>query len=102
MQVPAYYHSRRGRVYRVQRVHADLDRDGTSRYVLRAYPVRALPTSASGAAIQPAAAEVSQDVSPTVWREKLRRRQTIATPEETFEQLWQRLRLELDALSASS
>lgn len=90
MDVPAYYRTRRGRMFRIQR--ATEQADGGSRFVLRAFAVQA---DANGAT-RPAA-EVGQDVSLQDLRERIRRR-VVGTPEHTFEQLWQQLRADLEAL----
>jgi hypothetical protein len=91
MTVPAYYRSRRGRVFRVQRAKTELP-EGRMLYRLRAVPIR--PTPPSGV---DGAREVEQEVSAAAVLEKLRLGQAIAVPEATFEQLWQQLRVELDA-----
>jgi hypothetical protein len=44
------------------------------------------------------AAEAAEEVRAEDVRERLRHGQAVATAEQTFAQLWQRLRLELDAL----
>jgi hypothetical protein len=41
--------------------------------------------------------EVAREMDTASVRDKIALRQTIATPEETYEQLWQQLRLDLDA-----
>ena len=84
--VPAYYRSRGGRVYRVYRHSQTLDAD-RSRYVLRAVPVRAADAST--------AAEAVQVIDTESLRDRIRLRQVVPTPEQTFEQLWQQLRLDL-------
>ena len=86
MAVPQYCRSRNGRVYRVQRSSVRLDKD-RMRYALRAVPIRV------GAEIF----EASCVVETEQMRDKIRLRQVMATPETTFEQLWQQLRLDVDA-----
>jgi hypothetical protein len=85
--VPAYYRSRGGRVYRVFRISQTIDAQH-SRYVLRAVPVRAQDA--------PQAAEAAQVVDAETLRDRIRLRQVVPTPEQTYEQLWQQLRLDLD------
>ena len=84
--VPAYYRSRGGRVYRVYRHSQILDAD-RSRYVLRAVPVRAVDAST--------VAEAVQVIDRESLRDRIRLRQAVPTPEQTYEQLWQQLRLDL-------
>jgi hypothetical protein len=85
--VPAYYRSRGGRVYRVLRVSQTIDARH-ARYVLRAVPVRAQD------ALQ--ASEAAQVIDTESLRDRIRLRQVVPTPEQTYEQLWQQLRLDLD------
>ncbi len=87
--VPAYYRSRRGRMFRVQRLAERLGEDG-ERYVLRGTAVRI------GAEAQ--RAEVARDVRADGIRERIGRGMVVPTPEETYEQLWQQLRVDLEAL----
>jgi len=85
MAIPAYYTSRGGRVFRLKRFN---EGDGESaRYVLRGSPLGA------GSAV-----EVSQDAQVDRVRDQINRRMVLSTPEEVFENLWQQLRLDLDAL----
>ena len=86
MAVPWYCRSRQGRVYRVLRSSERLDLE-RMRYTLRAVPIRA------GVEI----VEASCVIETEIVRDKIRLRQVIATPETTFEQLWQQLRLDVDA-----
>ena len=86
MAVPQYCRTRDGRVFRIQRSSSTLDGNAV-RYTLRAVPVRA---SAPGF-------EASYELRADLVRDKIRHRQIIATPEATYEQLWQQLRLDLDA-----
>ena len=85
--VPAYYRTPCGRVYRVHRVSQTIDAQ-RARYVLRAVPVRA-PDATH-------ATEAVQDVDTESLRDRIRLRQVVPTPEQTYEQLWQQLRLDLD------
>jgi hypothetical protein len=87
--VPAYYRSRGGRVYRVLRVSQTIDAQH-ARYVLRAVPVRAEDA--------PQTAEAARVVDTESLRDRIRLRQVVMTPEETFEQLWQQLRVELETV----
>lgn len=91
MAAPAYYRTRAGRVFRVERVHHTLA-DGRARYVLRACAVVAgdLPPGGAG--------EQAEELSPALVRDKLRLGQVIPTAEQIFERLWERLRLELETL----
>ena len=90
MQVPPYHRSRRGRVFRVQRVSRQVADDRT-RYVLRGIPVStALDASAT--------VEVAHEATAGDLREHLQRGHEAMTPERYFEQLWEQLRRELDAL----
>jgi hypothetical protein len=85
MAVPQYCRSRHGRVYRVQRISETLA-EGRVRYVLRATPV----------APDKPGFEASTEVPTDQVRDKIRLGQSVPTPEATFEQLWQQLRLDLD------
>jgi hypothetical protein len=73
-------------VYRVQRTSTLIGPD-TVRYVLRAVPVKQ-----DG---QPGH-EVARDIDAAHVRDKLAMRQAIPTPEDTFEALWQQLRVDLN------
>jgi len=88
MVVPAYCRSRQGRVFRIQRL-SELLAPGRIRYVLRATPIR-LDGEGTGV-------EAAREIDAAALREKLRLGQRIQTPEDTFESLWQQLRLDLDA-----
>lgn len=88
--VPAYYRSRRGRMFRVQRARVDLP-DGRERFVLRAVPIRAT----TGSRAEPAF-ETTHERSAEDLLDKLRRGHSLETPERAFESLWQRLRAEID------
>ena len=85
--VPAYCRSRTGRVYRIQRFSQYVDERW--RYVLRATAIG-----------QSQGVEASLEIDPALMRDKLRNGQMVPTPEATFEQLWQQLRLDLDAPAA--
>jgi hypothetical protein len=87
--VPAYYRSRQGRVFRVHRVSQAVDAH-RARYVLRAVPVHARDVAL--------ATETAREIDTDSLRDRIRLRQIIPTPEETFEQLWQQLRVDLEAV----
>lgn len=59
------------------------------RFALRAVPIK--PSSID------AGLEVTREVDAALVRDKIAHGQAIPTPEDTFEQLWQQLRLDLDA-----
>jgi hypothetical protein len=86
MAVPQYSRSRHGRVYRIYRSSQSLGPDGV-RYTLRAIPVRP----------EHEPFEASTELHIDLVRDKIRYRQLIPTPEATFEQLWQQLRLDIGA-----
>lgn len=88
MVVPAYCRSREGRVFRVLRSSALIAPDRV-RYALRAVPVK--PDGNAGH-------EVAREFDTSLVRDKLALRQAIPTSEDTFESLWQQLRVDLDAL----
>jgi hypothetical protein len=90
MAVPQYGRSRAGRVYRIYRSSALVGAD-----CLR-FTLRAVPVAVSGSYGQ--AFEASREVHTELVRDKIRHRQVIPTPEATFEQLWQQLRLDIDAV----
>jgi hypothetical protein len=85
--VPPYCTSRQGKVFRVSR-SSELVAPNRVRYALRAVAI-----SLKG---QDAGIEVSREYDTSLVRDKLALRQSIPTPEETFEQLWEQLRLDLD------
>ena len=87
MGVPPYCKSRAGGVFRLQRFSERVAPDRV-RYVLRATPVRRDP-QANGV-------EVARELDAEGVRDSIRLGQVIATPEDTYEQLWQQLRLDLD------
>ena len=82
--MPAYCRSRTGRVFRIQRFSEDVE--GRMRYVLRATAIG-----------QTQGVEASREIDPALMRDKVRHGQVVPTPEETFDQLWQQLRLDLEA-----
>ncbi|MDQ3809193.1 MAG: hypothetical protein M3336_02770 [Chloroflexota bacterium] len=88
MVVPPYCRSRGGRVFRITRLSEELGPE-RMRYVLRATPIR-------GAA-HAEGMEASREIDTALMRDMIARGQVVPTPEETFEQLWQQLRLDLDA-----
>ena len=59
------------------------------RFALRAVPIK--PSSID------VGLEVTREVDAALVRDKIAHGQAIPTPEDTFEQLWQQLRLDLDA-----
>ena len=61
------------------------------------YRLRAVPIHVGPDARTDGIHEVEQEVSAAEILEKLRLGHAIAVPEATFEQLWQQLRVELDA-----
>ena len=87
MAVPPYCTSRQGKVFRVTR-SSELVAPDRVRYALRA-----LPIVVHG---QEVAVEVAREYDTTLVRDKIALGQAIPTPEETFEELWQQLRLDLD------
>jgi hypothetical protein len=86
--VPPYCQSRRGRVFRVLRSSVLVAPD-RMRFALRATPIL---IGSDDAGLEVAREYVTSEV-----RDKIVNHQAIPTPENTFEQLWQELRLELDA-----
>jgi hypothetical protein len=75
-------------VYRIQRFSEAVGPE-TMRYVLRATAVG-----------QSGGVEATRDIDTALMRDKVRNGQVVPTPEETFEQLWQQMRLDLDAPAA--
>jgi hypothetical protein len=75
-------------VFRLLRT-SELVGPGRMRYALRAMPIK--PDG------EDAGIEVSSELDAWLVRDKIARGHVIPTPEETFEQLWQQLRLDLDA-----
>jgi len=88
MVVPAYCVSSTGRVFRVLR---SSQRVGPNRvrFLLRAQAVTATDGSTD--------AERWRELDADLIRDKIANRQAIPTPETTFEDLWQQLRLDIDA-----
>jgi hypothetical protein len=85
--VPPYCKSRQGRVFRVSRSSEFIAPD-RFRYALRAVAIK-LGERDPGV-------EIAAEFDTSFVRDKLSMRQSIPTPEDTFEQLWQQLRLDLD------
>lgn len=88
MVVPAYCRSANGRVFRLLR-SSELIAPDRVRFALRAQAVNATDPTAD--------LELTQEVDADLIRDKIAHRQAIPTPELTFEGLWQRLKLDLDA-----
>ena len=88
MVVPPYCLSRQGRVFRLLRT-SELVAPDRMRFALRAVPIKhdAVDTGL----------EVTRELDTALVRDKIAHGQAIPTPEETFEQLWQQLRLDLEA-----
>ncbi len=87
MTVPAYCTSRQGKVFRISR-SSELVAADRVRYALRAVPIFLRG--------QDAVVEVAREYDTTLVRDKIGLGQAIPTPEETFEDLWQQLRLDLN------
>jgi hypothetical protein len=85
--VPPYCQSRRGRLFRVLR-SSRLVAPDRMRFVLRAMPIM---IGSEDAGLEVAREYLASDV-----RDKIVNHQAIPTPEETFELLWEQLRLDLD------
>ena len=88
MVVPPYCQPQGGRVFRVLRSSALVAPD-RMRFSLRATPILIGSDDAG--------LEVTREYFTSEVRDKIVNHQAIPTPEDTFEQLWQQLRLELDA-----
>ena len=88
MVVPPYCLSRQGRVFRLLR-NSELIAPDRMRFVLRAVPIK--PDGID------AGLEVTREMDAALVRDKIANGQAIPTPENTFEQLWQQLRQDLDA-----
>ena len=88
MVVPQYCRSRQGRLYRVLRTSALVAPD-RMRFALRAVPIK--PDGGD------AGLEVTCELDTSFLRDKIAHGQAMPTPEETFEQLWQQLRVDVDA-----
>ncbi len=84
--VPPYCRSRNGRVYRIRRVSEQLGPD-RMRYTLRATPLTSTESK-----------EASRELDSALIKERIANRLIVPTPEETFEQLWQQLRIDLDVV----
>lgn len=80
-------------MFRLQRT-CERSVDGGTRYVVRAFLVRG---GDDPFAQQAPVAELGRDLNAELLADKLRHHQAVLTPEAIFEQLWQQLRLELDA-----
>jgi hypothetical protein len=87
MVVPAYCRSKGGRVFRVLRSSTMVGPDRI-RFALRAQDVNPMRTSPD--------LERAREVEAAVLRDKIAHRHLIPTPEATFEDLWQQLRVDLD------
>ena len=85
--MPPYCTSRQGKVYRVSRSSEFVAADRV-RYTLRAVPIVMHGQATS--------VEIACEYDTALVRGKIALGQAIPTPEETFEQLWQQLRLDLD------
>lgn len=89
--VPTYYRSRHGRVFRLQRIRERAN-GGQERLILRAIPIVVSPGNGS---TRPLQVDVALDESEL--RGRLRNGLAVLTPEQVLEQLWQQLRLDLEA-----
>jgi hypothetical protein len=89
--VPAYCRSSNGRVFRVVR-SSRLIAPNRVRFALRAQPIRADRDAAD--------VELARELDTDLIRDKILHHQAIPTPESTFEDLWQQLRLDLEARDA--
>ena len=88
MVVPAYCHSSTGRVFRLLR-SSQLVGPHRVRFALRAQAISATDGASD--------VERSREVDAELILDKIANRQAIPTPETTFEDLWQQLRLDIDA-----
>jgi hypothetical protein len=88
MVVPPYCRSKGGRVFRVLRSSEMVGPDRV-RFALRAQDVNPVSDSPDR--------EVAREVDAALIRDKIAHRHVIPTPESTFEDLWQQLRVDLDA-----
>jgi hypothetical protein len=89
MVVPAYCRTTNGRVFRLLR-SSELVAPDRVRFVLRAQSVSAADD----------ALELACEIDAELIRDKIACHQAIPTPETTFEDLWSKLRLDLDARDA--
>jgi hypothetical protein len=92
MVVPPYCRSKAGRVFRVLRSSTMVGPD-RMRFCLRAQDVN--PVSSSPVV------ERAREVDAAMLRDKIARHHVIPTPEMTFEDLWQQLRVDLDACESA-
>jgi hypothetical protein len=90
--LPAYCRSAGGRVFRLLRSSEFVAPDRV-RFSLRAQAI-----NADGS--EHADVERTREVDANLIRDKIHHRQAIPTPEGTFEDLWQQLRLDLDSRDA--
>jgi hypothetical protein len=88
MVVPAYCRTTSGRVFRLLRSSQMVAPDRL-RLVLRAQPINAADGEAD--------LEQSREVNAELILDKIANHQAVPTPEMTFEDLWYKLRLDLDA-----
>jgi len=88
MVVPAYCRSSSGRVFRVLRSSQVVSPDRV-RFTLRAQAINASDGSND--------VERARELDTELIRDKIAHRQAIPTPETTFEDLWQQLRVDIDA-----
>ena len=91
MVVPAYCRTASGRVFRLLR-SSELIAPDRVRFVLRAQAINAADGQSD--------LEQSRELDTELIRDKIANRQAIPTPETTFEELWSKLRLDLDARDA--
>jgi hypothetical protein len=85
--VPAYCCSARGRVFRLLR-SSEVVGPNRVRFALRAQPITADADTAG--------LELSRELDADLIRDKINHRQAIPTPESTFEDLWQQLRIDIE------
>lgn len=85
--MPPYCLSRQGRVFRLLRT-SELVGTDRMRFALRAVPIR-MTSDDQGL-------EVSRELDASQIRDKITSGQSIPTPEKTFEELWDQLRLEVE------
>jgi len=88
MVVPAYCHTSNGRVFRVLR-SSQVVGPNRMRFTLRAQAIGTFDSSLD--------VERARELDAELIRDKIAHRQAIPTPETTFEDLWQQLRLDIDA-----
>ncbi|GAC1326315.1 MAG: hypothetical protein NVSMB2_25320 [Chloroflexota bacterium] len=86
--VPAYCRTRQGRVYRLLRA-SELTAPDRIQFALRAVPVK--QDGDPGRVL-------TREIETAMIRDMLAIRQAIPTPEDTYEALWQQLRVDLDVL----